>query len=99
MMVESEAPSRGRIFISYRRQETAAYSGWLYDRLAVRYPSEVFKDACVPARSGLSYFDRGFRETLHARGQKCSGLVNAETLQCEFIAHNVSYRVPHSMRA
>jgi hypothetical protein len=44
VMVESEAPSRGRIFISYRREETAAYSGWLYDRLAARYPDEVFKD-------------------------------------------------------
>jgi hypothetical protein len=43
-MAESEAPSRGRIFISYRRQETAAYSGWLFDRLVVRYPGEVFKD-------------------------------------------------------
>ena len=44
MMVESEAPSRGRIFISYRRQETDYPAGWLYDRLAVRYAGEVFKD-------------------------------------------------------
>jgi hypothetical protein len=35
----------GRIFISYRREETAYAAGWLYDRLADRYGSDqVFKD-------------------------------------------------------
>jgi hypothetical protein len=44
-MVESAAPSRGRIFISYRREETAYPAGWLYDRLAGRYgDSQIFKD-------------------------------------------------------
>ena len=43
-MAESEAPSRGRIFISYRREETAYPAGWLYDRLVERYPDQVFKD-------------------------------------------------------
>ena len=35
----------GRIFISYRREETAYPAGWLYDRLADRYGGgQVFKD-------------------------------------------------------
>jgi hypothetical protein len=35
----------GRIFISYRREETAYPAGWLYDRLADRFGSDqVFKD-------------------------------------------------------
>lgn len=35
----------GRIFISYRREETAYPAGWLYDRLADRYGNgQVFKD-------------------------------------------------------
>jgi hypothetical protein len=37
--------AQGRIFISYRRQETAYPAGWLYDRLADRYGhDQVFKD-------------------------------------------------------
>jgi hypothetical protein len=38
-MVESAVPSGGRIYISYRQDDTAhTYSaGWLYDRLAYRY--------------------------------------------------------------
>ena len=40
MIAESEAPSRGRIFISYRRQEAAYPAGWLCDR----YAGQVFKD-------------------------------------------------------
>src|SRR5829696_3478559 len=43
-MVESEAPSRGRIFINYRREETAPWAGWLFDRLDARYAGQVFKD-------------------------------------------------------
>jgi hypothetical protein len=43
-MAESEAPSRGRIFISYRREETDYPAGWLYDRLDARYAGQVFKD-------------------------------------------------------
>jgi hypothetical protein len=41
-MAESEAPSRGRIFVSYRRQETAYPAGWLYDRPAEQYAGQVF---------------------------------------------------------
>ena len=37
LMTESAAPSPGRIFISYRREETAYAAGWLYDRLADRF--------------------------------------------------------------
>ena len=38
-------PTPGRIFISYRREETAYPAGWLYDRLANRFgASQVFKD-------------------------------------------------------
>src|SRR5215217_8320128 len=44
-MAESAAGSTGRIFISYRRQETAYPAGWLYDRLADRFGGgQVFKD-------------------------------------------------------
>jgi len=35
----------GRIFISYRRQDTAYPAGWLYDRLTDRFADgQVFKD-------------------------------------------------------
>jgi hypothetical protein len=35
----------GRIFISYRREESAYPAGWLYDRLAERYgEDQIFKD-------------------------------------------------------
>jgi hypothetical protein len=42
---ESLPPAPGRIFISYRRQETAYPAAWLFDRLAERYGfDQVFKD-------------------------------------------------------
>jgi TIR domain len=38
-------PGSGRIFISYRREETSYPAAWLYDRLAERFGSgQVFKD-------------------------------------------------------
>jgi hypothetical protein len=44
-MADSAAGSTGRIFISYRREDTAYPAGWLYDRLADRYgEGQVFKD-------------------------------------------------------
>ena len=44
-MPASPPPKPGRIFISYRRGETAYPAGWLYDRLADRYGGgQVFKD-------------------------------------------------------
>jgi hypothetical protein len=44
-MAASPPPAPGRIFISYRREETAYPAGWLYDRLAARFADDqVFKD-------------------------------------------------------
>jgi hypothetical protein len=44
-MAASPPPAPGRIFISYRREETAYPAGWLYDRLAHRFADgQVFKD-------------------------------------------------------
>ena len=43
-MTESDV-SRDRIFISYRREETAYPAGWLFDRLTERFGrGQVFKD-------------------------------------------------------
>ena len=35
---------RRRIFINYRRDDSRADSGRLYDRLLTRFPSQVFRD-------------------------------------------------------
>jgi TIR domain len=44
-MAGSIPATSGRIFMSYRREETAYPAGWLYDRLADRFGSDqVFKD-------------------------------------------------------
>jgi TIR domain len=44
-MAGSIAAASGRIFISYRREETAYPAAWLFDRLADRYGGgQVFKD-------------------------------------------------------
>ena len=44
-MAESTVGSTGRIFISYRRDETAYPAGWLFDRLAQHFgPAQIFKD-------------------------------------------------------
>jgi hypothetical protein len=44
-MAGSIPAAPGRIFISYRRQDTAYAAGWLFDRLADRYGGgQVFKD-------------------------------------------------------
>jgi TIR domain len=41
----SSSAAPGRIFISYRRQETAYPAGWLYERVAAHFGREqVFKD-------------------------------------------------------
>ena len=45
MAERTTAHVEGRIFISYRRQESAYAAGWLYDRLAERFGAEqIFKD-------------------------------------------------------
>jgi hypothetical protein len=36
-MPGSTSAAPGRIFISYRRQETAYPAGWLYERVAARF--------------------------------------------------------------
>jgi hypothetical protein len=44
-MADIPPATPGRIFISYRREETAYPAGWLYDRLADRFgASKIFKD-------------------------------------------------------
>ena len=44
-MAASAAAAPGRIFISYRREETAYPAGWLFDRLAEHFAAgQVFKD-------------------------------------------------------
>ena len=44
-MTDSASEAAGRIFISYRRQDSAYPAGWLYDRLAERFgPDQIFKD-------------------------------------------------------
>jgi hypothetical protein len=44
-MAESARAASGRIFLSYRREETAYAAGWLYDRLAECFgDGQVFKD-------------------------------------------------------
>jgi glycerophosphoryl diester phosphodiesterase len=44
-MTDSPSDAAGRIFISYRRQDSAYPAGWLYDRLAERFGADqVFKD-------------------------------------------------------
>ncbi len=41
----ASTPAAGRIFISYRREETAYPAGWLYDRLVEHFgQGQVFKD-------------------------------------------------------
>ena len=45
IMAESTPVAHGRIFISYRREETAYPAGWLFDRLAHHFDGgQVFKD-------------------------------------------------------
>ena len=44
-MAESPPAAPARIFISYRREETAYAAGWLFDRLADQFgDGQVFKD-------------------------------------------------------
>ncbi|MEO6472383.1 MAG: toll/interleukin-1 receptor domain-containing protein, partial [Aeromicrobium sp.] len=44
-MTEVKRVPTGRIFISYRRQDSAYPAGWLFDHLAERFgPDQVFKD-------------------------------------------------------
>jgi hypothetical protein len=44
-MANSGPASTGRIFVSYRREETAYPAGWLFDRLSEHFGGgQIFKD-------------------------------------------------------
>jgi TIR domain/WD40-like Beta Propeller Repeat len=44
-MADGQAAAQGRIFISYRREDSAYPAGWLFDRLSERFGREqIFKD-------------------------------------------------------
>jgi hypothetical protein len=43
-MADSASSVPGRIFISYRREETAYPAGWLFERLRAGFGGQVFKD-------------------------------------------------------
>jgi len=44
-MSTPNADGPGRIFISYRREETAYPAGWLFDRLTIHFGKDkIFKD-------------------------------------------------------
>jgi hypothetical protein len=48
--------NRGRIFINYRRDDSRADSGRLYDRLASRFPGKVFRDV-ASLEPGVEWHD------------------------------------------
>jgi hypothetical protein len=55
--VTETAPGSGKVFISYRRRETAGHAGRLYDRLAEHYGDErVFMD--VRMEPGVDFVDQ-----------------------------------------
>jgi TIR domain len=55
--VTETAPGRGKVFISYRRRETAGHAGRLYDRLAEHFGDErVFMD--VRMEPGVDFVDQ-----------------------------------------
>jgi len=55
--VKEAAPTGGKVFISYRRRETAGHAGRLYDRLAEHYGDErVFMD--VRMEPGVDFVEQ-----------------------------------------
>jgi hypothetical protein len=61
LMANSAAPSAGRVFISYRREETAYAAGWLFNNLADRFGrSQIFKDI-DSVEPGDNFVDRWHR--------------------------------------
>jgi hypothetical protein len=46
-----------RIFISYRREDTSAYAGRLYDRLSAEFPDQVFMDIDT-LEPGIDFVER-----------------------------------------
>src|SRR5215207_1843240 len=46
-----------KVFISYRRKETAAYAGWLYDRMVARFGEDnIFMD--MEMAPGIDFHER-----------------------------------------
>ena len=76
-MVESAAPVPGRVFINYRREETAYPAGWLYDRLANRYGGQVFKEgdflSIKSDEFGITYEGRFRKEAKEINGTFTQG--------------------------
>ena len=69
-MADSTAPSTGRVFISYRREETAYPAGWLFDRLADRFGrGQIFKDV-----DSIQLGD-DFVEVIHSAVASCDVLL------------------------
>jgi len=69
-MADSTAPSSGRVFISYRREETAYPAGWLFDRLADRFGrGQIFKDV-----DSIQLGD-DFVEVIHSAVASCDVLL------------------------
>ena len=64
------APQKGRIFISYRRTDSAGYAGRIYDRLTAHFGEDaVFMDVDT-IEAGLD-----FVEVLQIAVQSCDVLV------------------------
>ena len=59
MSVSSASPSATaqKVFISYRRKDTAAYAGWLYERMVARFgENNIFMDLEMPP--GIDFHER-----------------------------------------
>ena len=69
-MTDSLTPHTGRIFISYRRADSAGYAGRIYDRLAAHFGKEsIFMDVDT-IQAGLDFVD-----VLENAVQSCDVLV------------------------
>src|SRR5580704_16230405 len=53
-----------KVFISYRREDTAGHAGRLYDRLKARFPGRVFMDVgeIAPGSDFVEAIERGVGE-------------------------------------
>src|SRR5215204_2262384 len=53
----SSSATAQKVFISYRRKETAAYAGWLYDRMVARFGEDnIFMD--MEMAPGIDFHER-----------------------------------------
>ena len=56
--IPANPTSSGRIFISYRREETAGYAGWLHERLAIHFgKGRVVKDVTDVIQLGQDFVE------------------------------------------